>query len=233
MRRYSLWAFLLATMLQTGGCATALTLDAIDPGEEEDKSDYVNGITAAWRDEAGNVTVCVTGMPAGGNSWMGGTRNYSISYPGASSPELKVSYHDAIPQYRLMATDVGGGCPNAGEPLPVHIAYAREFAREPGGKSWSGMSDEALTEFFETRAEAPAIYEFMYDPSWSDSGVELMNVVYVSEEPVFGQARAVEIATDMRKVEGRPAYAMLLPFAVVFDIVMFPVQLAAALMHAG
>jgi hypothetical protein len=95
------------------------------------------------------------------------------------------------------------------------------------------MSNAVLTEFSETRAEAPAIYKFLYNPSVGDSGVDLMNVVYVSEEPVFQQARAIEIATDFRKVEGRPAYAMLLPFAVVFDIVMFPVQLAAALMHAG
>lgn len=234
MPRYCLRLFLLcAALFLTGGCATALTLDAMDPGEEEDESDYIADVRTAWRDEAGNVTLCVAGMPAGGNYWLGGTRNYTVAFPAAASPVLKVFYHEAIPQYHLTAADVKGTCPNAGEPLPIHTVRAEEFAKEPGGKSWSGMSDAALTEFFETRAEAPAIYKFLYNPSWGDSGADLMNVVYVSEEPVFRQTRAIEIATDFRKVEGRPAYAMLLPFAVVFDIVMFPVQLLAVLSAHG
>ena len=117
--------------------------------------------------------------------------------------------------------------------LPIHTVHAREFAREPGGETWSGMSDAKLRDFVETRAEAPAIYVFNYKSGYSDDAIDLTNIVYVGEKPVQGTARAVEIATQMRTVEGKPGYVLLLPFAVVFDIVMFPLQLVAALAHAG
>ncbi len=215
----------------TGGCATLLTLDAIDPGDEEDEFDTVYDVLTAWRDAAGNVTLCVTGMPAGANYWVSNSRDYSIRYPGASSLALEVFYHDSIPQYRVKAADVGGKCAETMKsmaPLPIHRIHAREF----GDGDYSEMSDEALAEFFEIRAEAPAIYMFDYRVSWS-SDSELSNVVYVHEAPLHGNARAVEIATRARKVEGEPGHVLLLPFAAAFDVVTFPVQLLFALTYRG
>ena len=60
-----------------------------------------------------------------------------------------------------------------------------------------------------------------------------MNIVYVSEKPVVGDIRAVEVATVFRKVEGKPGYVLLLPLTVVYDVVTFPVQLLVVLSHAG
>lgn len=227
---------LAATALLLSGCATALTVDAISPGEEADDSDYVSGVTAAYRHQAGDVAVCVTGMPAGANYWISGYREYVLRYPAASTPDLKVMYHEAIPEYRVTAADVDGNCPAGRDgwtALPIHTVHAREFAREPGGETWSGMSDAKLRDFVETRAEAPAVYVFNYKSGYSDDAIDLTNIVYVGEKPVQGTARAVEIATQMRTVEGKPGYILLLPFAVVYDVVTFPLQLLAVFMHAG
>lgn len=217
--------------MTVGGCATALTVDAIRPGEDADAFDTVYEVKTAWQDATGNVTLCVTGMPAGANYWMGNTREYSIHYPGASSPTLEVFYHDSIPQYPVTAADVKGRCPKTMKgmmALPIHRVHAREF----GDGDYFEMSDEALAVFFENRAEAPAVYMFDYRVSWS-SDSELTNIVYVHEAPLQRNARAVEVATGMRAREGSAAYALLLPFAVVYDVVTFPVQLLAALAHGS
>ena len=222
-------AMLMAFLIS--GCATFLTLDAIDPGDEEDKYDTVYDVPTAWRDGPGNVTLCVTGMPAGANYWVGSARDFSIRYPGASSPSLEVFYHDSIPQYRVTAADVKGNCAEAMKEmtaLPIHRIHAREF----GEGDYSEMSDEALAEFFENRADAPAIYMFDYRFG-KEFGTDLTNIVYVHEAPLHKNARAVEIATGMRKVEGEPGYVLLLPFALAFDVVTFPVQLLFALTYHG
>lgn len=238
MNLFILRIFSIATLLLAGGCATSLTMKAVDPGTEEMdmEFDYVADVTAAYRDEAGNVTVCVTGKPAGSNYWIPGDRAYSLHFPAAAEPGLRVSYHKTIPEYQITAEDVGGRCraPAAGwMELPVRTVEAADFAENPGDRSWSGMSDKALKAFIESDAEAPAIYRFNYDPFSGDSSAELMTIVYVSEKPVAGEVRAVEIATSRRLVKGQPAYALLLPFAVVYDVVTFPLQLIVAFMHAG
>ncbi len=46
-----------------------------------------------------------------------------------------------------------------------------------------------------------------------------------------GRPLPVEVATGFRKVEGKPAY--VLPLAVVYDVVTFPVRLLVVLSHAG
>ena len=231
MKRHSLWILALLAALPAGGCATALTVDAIIPGEGEDDFDYVANVDSAWRDEAGNVTLCVTGMPAGGNYWLGPTRDFRIVYPGAAAPALTVFYHESIPEYRITAADVGGGCPKTMKgmsPLPVLRIHAREF----GDGDYFEMSDAKLAEFFDTSAEAPAVYMFYYRVSWSTDS-DLTNIVYVHEAPLYGAARAVEIATHGRKRDGSPAHVLLLPFAVAYDVVTFPVQLLFALTYQG
>lgn len=229
MAKYSLRLLALTAALLAGGRATALTVDAISPGEGEEGFDYVASVTAAWRDADGNVTVCVTGMPAGANYWLGSSRSYRLVYPAASSPDLKVFYHEAIPEYQVTAADVKGECPSempGMTPLPVGQIHAREF----GKGDYSEMSDEALAAFFADRAEAPAVYMFEYRFG-KEYGADLMKVVYVHETPVQGTARAVEFATRGRKRNGSPAHALLLPFAVAWDVVTFPVQLLAVLAH--
>lgn len=216
----------------TSGCATALTIDAISPGEEKDESDYVDNVETAWRDEAGNVTLCVTGMPAGGNHWLGSSRNYSIVYPGASPPEPLYELHEAIPNHFVTAADVKGGCsPSmAGmTQIPVQTVYDHEFRDTP----YSGRPDRAMATFLKDYAPAPAVY--MYRGK-IDSGAysgEFMKMFYARETPIEDDIYVVEIVTADRKREGRPGYVLLLPFAVVFDIVMFPVQLLAVLSAHG
>jgi uncharacterized protein YceK len=232
MLRRSLQLLALSAAVLAGGCATVLTMEAIDPGDEEDDSDYVANVESAWRDEPGNVTLCVTGMPAGANYWLGSSRDFRIVYPGAASPSVTVLHHEAIPEYRITAADVRGRCAatmNGVTPLPVLRIHAREF----GGGDYFEMSDAALSEFFEKRAEAPAVYTFDYRSGGAEFGSDLMTVVYVHEEPLHGDARAVEIATGDRKRNGSPAHVLALPFAVVYDVVTFPLQVLVALMHAG
>lgn len=226
MLRSGLLLFLLAAMLQTSGCATARTLDAISPGEEEDRSDYVAEVETAWRDEDGNVTLCVTGMPAGGNYRLGSARNYSIVYPGASPPEPEYVLHEAIPIHPVTAENVKGGCApsmTGMTQIPVHTVYDREFRDTP----YSGRPDRAMATFLKNYAPAPAVY--MYRGK-ADSGAysgEFMHMFHARETPIEDDIYVVEIGTAHRKVDGQPGYVLLLPFAVVFDIVTSPVQLMA------
>jgi uncharacterized protein YceK len=220
---------ILAASFSMSGCATALTSAKISPGEEK-QYDYVADVTAAYRDIAGNVVICVTGMPAGANYWIPGNRNYTLNFPASSSPNLEVFYHKTIPRYQVTMADVKNTCPEKQEglmALPVLTVHARDF----GNEDYSGMSDEALKEFFRTRAKAPAIYTFFYKAGWVSGPSEFFNIVYVSEKPIHGKANAVEIATGFRKVKGEPGYVLLVPFAVLFDIVTFPIQLLFALTY--
>jgi len=225
-----IWVLIIvATSLSMSGCATTLTSAKISPGEEKEY-DYVADVTAAYRDIAGNIIICVTGKPAGANYWIPGNRNYTLNFPASSSPNLEVFYHKTIPQYLITMTDVKSGCPENQDDLmalPVLTVHARDF----GNENYSGMSEGALTEFFETRAKAPAIYKFHYENKWTNIPSHLFNIVYVSDKPIRGKVNAVEITTAFRKVKGKPAYALLLPFAVVFDVVTFPVQLLFVLTY--
>jgi uncharacterized protein YceK len=219
---------LLAT-LSLSGCATALTSEKISPGDEK-RSDYVTDIIAAYRDKTDNIIICVSGRPAGANYWLLGDQIYTLNYPASSSPNLEVLYHKSIPQYLITAKDVQSRCPeelNDLIVLPILTLHARDF----GNEDYSDMSEEALIEFFKTRAKAPAIYKFHYEVTWASTPSHLFNIVYVSDKPIHGKVNAVEITTRSRKVKGKPVYALLLPFAIVFDVVTFPVQLLLMLTY--
>lgn len=223
----SLAAALLLAGFLTSGCATKLTAKAIYPGDEK-KADEINQVTTAWRDEAGNVTLCVYGLPAGANAWLAEGRSYSLVYPAATSPQLEIVHHETIPRYRVTAADVRDACAptmNSMTEIPVQSINADEF----GDTDYCRISDNALATYFENRVEAPAIYMFDYSFGTEMSRSYRMNVVYVHEAPIFKDARAVEIATDPRRIPSRPAYILALPFALALDLVSSPIQILAQL----
>lgn len=225
--RISLAAALLLALFPTSGCATVMTAKTIYPGEGED-SDEVSKVNTAWRDDAGNITLCVTGMPAGVNFWLGRERNYSIHYPAASSPRLEARHRETVPEYRVTAADVGRGCPNDMKgmtPLPIHHIRARDFA---AGENFE-VSYDAQAKFFNERAEAPAVYVLDRREN-REYGRDWTSFFHVREAPLKGNARVVEITTRKRKKEGNVGYVLMLPAAVAFDIVSSPVQLLVAVM---
>lgn len=197
MPRYCLRLFLLGAALLTCGCATALTKDAISPGNEEDEFDYVADVTAAYRDAAGNVTLCVTGRPAGTNSWLGGTRNYSIVYPGASSPEPMFALHEDIPIYDLTVADVKGACPPPMQgmaPISVHTVYGHEFRNTPS----SVFPNRGLSTFLENYSPVPAVYMYRDKIDTEIFSGDVMKLYYTRETPFWDDIRTIEIPTRYR-----------------------------------
>lgn len=245
MRRYGLWTFLLATMLQTGGCATMSLTSKIDnddysytgPNEIED-------VTVAYRNSAGNVTICIKGALVQTNdSRRGNIIEYSIRFPTASMWNLKTSDFESIMRHRPMNPDVQQNCPAPEKdmtPLPIHTMRTQQSmtiqksptkAEEPGpsatDKRFMDMSDNELTMFFENRAEGPAIYRLVRRQDSPGQTVETSLVIYVHETPAFESRSAVEIDATLHKFESNTHYYLLMPFAVVFDIITFPVQFLA------
>jgi len=220
----------LAAALALGGCATSLTWSKIEPGDDKRDADYPSEVTAAYRDANGNVTVCVNGREAGAFFF---DTQFALSFPAAASPQFDrdAGTHRMIPEYRVTAADVHGGCPGKLDgllELPVLVVRAKDF----GNADYAGMSDKALAEFFEHRARAPAIYMFYYRPFSSDPTL-LFKLVYVSEKTAHDPVRAVEIATRERQLKPQPAFIAALPFAAVFDLVMFPFEILAFMITHG
>jgi hypothetical protein len=197
IRFYSRWAILLCAVLLTRGCATALTLDASAPGKETDEINYVEKVTSAWHDEAGNVTLCVIGLPAGTNHGLDGSRSYSIFYPGASPPEPLFALHEAIPIHIGVATDVKGACSPSMKsmtPIPVHTVHDSEFRDTP----YTGRPDRAMATFLENYAPAPTVFMYQFKVDAGAYSGEHMKLFYVRETAIWDDIRVVEILTAQR-----------------------------------
>lgn len=225
MRVFFMTMAMLAAFL-TSGCASIAVRSNLYSVDYEDKN-FIAYIIAAYRDDAGNVTICLRGRPAGADSPIKDRRDYSFVFPATSEPKLENTSRGAIMRYRPTVTDIKEYCPDMAKgmtPLPIHTVRAEDFM-ETGeiGEGFSDMSDEKLTMFFENRTEGPAIYKFMYVPdSYTDTG-ELMTVVYVHDSPAFEGRWAVETGVNQPNFKAKKGFMLLMPFAVAFDIVTFPV----------
>lgn len=199
MLHYRLRTILLGVALLTSGCTTTWMLEAGSPGAEEDGYNYVEDVTAAWRDNAGNVTLCVIGLPIGMSRERDGLRSYSIIYPGASPPEPLFALHEAIPIHIGGPGNVKGTCLPSMEdmtPVPVYTVYEQEFHDTP----YRGLPGRAMATFLENYAPAPApaIYTYL---STVDSGPysgEHLTLYYVQETVTWDDVHVVEIFTAQR-----------------------------------
>lgn len=214
-----------ASML--AGCAVPRTLQKISPDPDR-YSDSVDSVNSAQRRDDGSVAICVTGKPAAPPALDGEYREaepYSLILPADTRGRLAIDEaQPSLRRYALTGADVAGACADdsaSGTPLPVH-------AVGPGDVGYPGSTitllkeipDANLAQLFETRSGPPAVYVYVYKSSGYPE------IIYVAPEARFDDARAVHIERDPRPVEGNPAYVVVLPFAVVFDVVVtLPVAL--------
>lgn len=231
--------FGLVALLATG-CATFNVSQQIWPSDKK-ASDYVAKVTAAYRDEADDVLVCLVGAWAESPSWAP-VEDYSIAFPAsayagrsAEARELNVYHHKALPVFEVTGHEVRGPCPAPGSeahaalaPLPVETVGSDRF----GSKRFSEMSDEELQSFFESQERRRAVYVILSRP-WGFSDHESVDLVYLHDAPIFRGRRAVQIELGPRPLEGRPLWALALPFAVIFDAIALPVYLLFALSYGG
>lgn len=223
-------SILLLVALMASGCATYNVVDQINPSDEGGSRatgrDHVYDVTAAMRAEDGTVTICVTGTQAG--AFFYSSSDFSITVPAETfvrAPHRLLSRFVATEEY------VGGPCPatrsqslSRATPLPIETVRNRDF----GGDGVWPLSDDTLRASFAETA-APAIYKFV-GPSWVGSG-DFVDIVYVHDAAAVEGDRAFEIYTPIRKIDGNPAWIVLVPFAVVFDVVTGPIQLLFALTY--
>lgn len=252
MKKSFVITVLLAAFL-INGCATYAVRSNLYAVDYEDKN-FIAYIIAAYRDNAGNVTICLRGRPAGADSPISERRDYSFVFPALSDPKLENTSHDAIMRYRPAVTDIKEYCPDMPKgmtPLPIHTVRANDFTRverarargeKPSpayglsltgerGERFSDMSNKELTMFFESRTKGPAIYKILYIPDQQIDTGELMTIVYVHDSPIFEGRWAVETGANQPKLKTKKGYMALMPFAVIFDVVTFPVVFLYAIAH--
>jgi hypothetical protein len=217
-----------ALILPLAGCATSLTMERISPTEKY--SDFVSDVTSAHRLPSGAVVLCVVGRPARTPSpFGGGYTAFSVTLPPHASPTMPKSIRREIPEYRIATADVGGACAadDRAAPLPVR----RIDSGLLGDPDFSFIDYEKLAPLvLGPTAEPAAVWVVDSYYSWNRQGSSLPNVIYVDESARFEGRRAVKIETGQRNVKGEPAYVLLFPFAVAWDVLMIPFYLLMALM---
>lgn len=229
---------LAALGLLAPGCATVVVSSQIWPGEEQD-ADHVFGVSAAYRGEAGEVLICLEGMPAG-KSWWFGPVAYSIAFPAgayaersAEASDLRIFHHKALPVFDVTKNEIRGACPAPGSkaqaaltPLPLVTLNSERF----GSRTFSGMPDEKLRTFFAVQAQRSALYTLLSRP-YESADHETKDLVYLHEAPIFRGEPSVHIQTGLRDVEGQPLWALMFPLALAFDVVTSPIQLLFVLTY--
>jgi hypothetical protein len=207
-----------ALVLPLSGCFTSLTLERISPSQRY--MDFVNDVTAARREPSGAVVICVFGLPARTPSPFGhGHTAFSVTLPPNPRVQIPKSVRREIPEYQVTAADVGGACPakvDAATPLPVRRIESSKL----GHPDFFMISYDALAPLMGAGTDPSALW--VVDSTYK-------RLLYIDESPRFEGLRAVQIRTFEREVKGEPAYALLLPLAVVGDVLMSPIYLLMAL----
>jgi len=208
------------------GCATIGTMERISPSEPG--FDIVTEVTRAHRQLSGAIVVCVVGEPAL-PAVRFSTPDYNTAFSLILPPDASVSVPQGVPrrvpEFQVTAADVGGACPEQVDPA-TPLALRRIESSELGNPDFSMIRYDALAPLVGPGTEGTAAWVI---DSVSGGGPPRKRIVYVDASPRFEGARAVEIKTGPREVKGNPAYALLLPFAIVLDVVMAPIYLLAAL----
>jgi len=201
--------------LPLAGCATSLTMERISPSSGQ--SDFVAEVKSAHRQPSGAVVICVVGRPAQTpfpfKSW---DTPFSLTLPADASVTVRKSVRYEMAQFQVSAANVGDACPQ-------HIAPATEVLVrriEPIADGDFSPDHDQFIALVGSDAESAGV--------WT-AYTGFTRVYYVSEAPRFAGRRAVEIKTGDREIAGQPAYLALLPFALVFDVLMSPIYLLWAL----
>jgi hypothetical protein len=240
-----LCTFLFGLVLLTGGCATPETWERVSP-DPEGYRDYVQSVTAAYRQADGNVVICVTGQKAAVPPLVFGrlrVEPFSLILPADAGSRVEPGEHAALPRYVPAPSEIGGPCPEnsaAGIPLPVRVIESRDA----GHPDFDWIQDEALAEAIASQKEVPAVLVFMSEGWWRpgkrpDTETEgwwreahAPSIVFIAARPRFDGARAVLVDPGLRPVDGNPAYVAALPAAAVLDILAFPIFVVAVVTGA-
>jgi hypothetical protein len=206
-------------VIALGGCATSLTVERISPTDLQ--SDFVRHVTSAHRQASGAVVMCVVGEVAH-TPWPYAKQDavFSLTLPPNAPVTVEKSARREIPRYPIKAADVGGACAetlDGATALPVHRIEGSRL----GATSYFSLDYDAFAAHVAGPGkEGAAVWVVNYG---------YKEVFYVDESARFEGRRAVRIHTGEREVPAQPAYLLLLPFAVVWDVLMIPVYLLIGL----
>ena len=218
---------LILLVFALSGCATYNTAQHIRPwGDGAHGFDQVDEVTAAWREPNGDIRVCVRGDPAErghSTAMLFKEVDYSVVLPAGlfetgpeSAPALQRT-KDPVPEFNLTAARVQGRCPDGGGGRTA-IPVRRVLPAELGVESFAFADDADRETLFMAGAGGPVVFEFVETPSSS--------LYFRAGAPVFDGSRVVEIDLALREKEPRPAWILVMPFALLFDLVTSPFQIA-------
>ncbi len=212
------------------GCATYNTAQHIRPwGDEAWGMDQVDAVSTAYREANGDVRVCLKGDPAERaytTAVLLGGVDYSVVLPVSlyeAGPDAAPALHrtaDPVPRFRITGARVEGPCPepHAGRvTIPLRKVEPNAF----GVNSFVQAGEADVARLF---AEGPAghvVWEFASNPSSA--------IYYRHGGAIFDGSAVVEIQLALRRVKPRPVWALVMPFALAFDVATSPVQLAMCL----
>ncbi len=220
-------AFLILAAVAASGCVSKALLEFADKIEVRDN--IVTGVTVARRDEAGDIFVCATGLPAERDRTRSPVE-YGVKFPlslfddgEAGTPLLAGSGAD-IRRYTLTPEDIADDCPTEiGDPatLPVTLVEPKYLS----SVALNTVSDEALRSFIDEAREGAALYVFQS----TDPGESAL-LVYQHDSAVFEGNRLVGIELPAEPVKPNENAVIALPLAFAADVVIVAavVVLAAA-----
>ena len=211
-------AFLILTAVVAGGCATKALLESVE--ETEVGANVAAYATSAWRDEDGDLVVCVTGWTAKqqreGEPEPFSFRltfvqpEVSVEDSGLDEPAL-VNLWDPV-SHPVPENAIKGSCPDKPDSA-LEVPVERIAAADAGEQQASVDPNRA----------GPVLYSFD-DPE----GIAPAILIYQHETPLPGGSRLVRIELPEETLYPNRYVIVLLPLALATDAVA-----VAAIVVAG
>jgi len=216
-------ALLIVAAANFAGCATYSTFDLAAPDDEGSVREYKYGIYDApevWRNDEGFVVVCIVGEALGKENSV-----YSLVLRTTASgvPQGQIwrdrTNQKILPEYRMAPRELGEPCEYSPHgrsvPLiPLELPEPEYYEHTPVHKA-------ELVKLLESQERPRGL-----------AVVGLKRAEYCTEviiwnpdaEATIDEFVRISTPTEGRKITGNRAWYVLTPFAVLFDIATFPIQ---------
>lgn len=212
-------AALILTAAAAGGCATPALVKYA--AEKEFSENVAAHATSAWRDEAGDLVVCVTGWTAKRRR-AGDPKPFSfrLTLAPPDMPEEIPGIDEPAPQgpwdpasYIVAKDAIEGSCPDKPDDAR-EVPVERIAVAESGEWTDSARPPKDLLAPVDLDRAGPVLYSFDHPGE-----VELATLVYQHETPLPGGARLVRIDLPLEILYPNSMAILVLPLAVVVDVV--------------
>ena len=212
---------LVGTMLS--GCATMMTSELAAPDDEGTVREYKYGIydaRAAWTNDDGFVVVCIVGevLRQENAPYSLVLRTTANGLPHGQISRDKTD-QEALPEYGVAPREIGEPCEYA--PAGRSIPLITLELSEPEYYEHTPSKLPELLNLLESQEKPPALAVIKLNRAKYCAEVIIWNPSADTPDIEFVR---ISTPTAEQTIAGNRAWYLLMPFAVTFDIVTFPIQ---------